>query len=333
MRVNLFLLVNNLINVVQQSDGKQLKPVKSKILFSFDIRKLVFDADERCFEECRAQSRYYTLFEDDQEYAKKTNGCINGDDGTTGKCEYNQSLKDNNVTVDIDDYGVRYDAAKTIKIPGTEYVSLYGKSITSALIRMTRRALIESTDCVLTQKVVLNRTDFNLSRMLMKGSTCGVPVNIGNQEILVKNKLGSGAYGIVVSCSTISAPTENIAMKIQKESRSLAWEHEILEKIDRRRRETMSTDETVESPNFPQPLTLTLYSNGATMSMTAASSTGLNMLDIVYAHDGSVPELLAIYYTSRMLKCLESLHLNANILVRFCVICVNCFAILEMIRL
>jgi hypothetical protein len=35
----------------------------------------------------------------------------------------------------------------------------------------------------------------------------------------------------------------------------------------------------------------------------------------VNAHNRSVPELLAIYYTSRMLKCLEQLHLKAKILV------------------
>ena len=52
--------------------------------------------------------------------------------------------------------------------------------------------------------------------------------------------------------------------------------------------------------------------------MTAASTSGMNLIDVVNTYRkvvGNVPELVAIYYTSRMLKHLESLHQDGQVLV------------------
>jgi hypothetical protein len=52
--------------------------------------------------------------------------------------------------------------------------------------------------------------------------------------------------------------------------------------------------------------------------MTAGSHSGMNLIDVVNTYKkimGNVPELIAIYYTSRMLKHLETLHQNGRVLV------------------
>ena len=52
--------------------------------------------------------------------------------------------------------------------------------------------------------------------------------------------------------------------------------------------------------------------------MTAASDSGMTLIDVVNTYKkimGNVPELVAIYYTSRMLRHLESLHQDGKVLV------------------
>jgi hypothetical protein len=56
--------------------------------------------------------------------------------------------------------------------------------------------------------------------------------------------------------------------------------------------------------------------------MTAGSDSGMTLIDVVNTYKkitGNVPELLAIYYTSRMLKHLELLHRYGKVLVSSCV--------------
>lgn len=200
---------------------------------------------------------------------------------------------------------------------GIDYATLHGKNITTALINMTRRALVQSKQSNLNAKIVLNRVKFPLPRGLQKRFKQDAKIDIGGQEIIVKNKLGSGSYGTVILCSLLSSPQNNIAMKVQEEPRSLAWEYEILNKIENRIKKQIGRGNRKESYNaaFPAALTFTMFSDGATMGMTPGSCTGLNLLDIVNTHKGSVPELLAIHYTSRMLKHIETLHLKAKVLV------------------
>merc|ERR1712113_1194938 len=65
---------------------------------------------------------------------------------------------------------------------------------------------------------------------------------------------------------------------------------------------------------YPSPLSFVAFKDGGVLGMTAGSSSGLNLVDIVNIHRGSVPELIAIYYTSRMLLYLEFLHASGKIL-------------------
>jgi len=162
-----------------------------------------------------------------------------------------------------------------------------------------------------------------LPKGLKKISTKGMfKVSIGDQNLVVKNRLGSGVYGTVILCSISSSTIENFALKVQTGYvDTLAWEYNVLERV--RHRLQYSTNSRVKrkgnknveyNSTVPRALSFAVFSDGAVMGMTCASETGLNLLDIVNAHKGSVPELLAIHYTSKMLKHLETLHLRAKIL-------------------
>ena len=67
-----------------------------------------------------------------------------------------------------------------------------------------------------------------------------------------------------------------------------------------------------QSPSSPSAISALIF------SMTAASNSGMTLIDAVNTYKkavGNVPELIAIYYTSRMLKHLESLHQDGQVLV------------------
>jgi hypothetical protein len=52
--------------------------------------------------------------------------------------------------------------------------------------------------------------------------------------------------------------------------------------------------------------------------MTAASDSGMTLIDVVNTYKkimGNVPELVSIYFTSRMLNHLETLHQSGRVLV------------------
>ena len=87
-------------------------------------------------------------------------------------------------------------------------------------------------------------------------------------------------------------------------------EFEVLNKINRRLQSSHL------SCVFPAATHLIGFSNGAIMGLTAASSTGMTLLDLVNVYNRSVPEVLALHYTTRMLKHIETLHVAAKILVR-----------------
>ena len=104
-------------------------------------------------------------------------------------------------------------------------------------------------------------------------------------------------------------------MKSQTMSDSLAWEYEILLKLQER----VGTKKNHQYP-FPAPHSFLSLQDGSVMTMSPASMTGLTLLDLVNNYKTSVnhsvvPEILAIYYASRMLHAIEILHHRGNILV------------------
>jgi hypothetical protein len=135
-----------------------------------------------------------------------------------------------------------------------------------------------------------------------------------NARFVVKHELGRGAFGIVLLCSREAEGVEDhVALKIQSPTDCLVHEFRMLSILAER---VQQDDRHL----YPLPLNFFSYGNGGLLSMTSASSSGLNLVDLTNLHqkvEGSpVPELLALYYTSRMLQHMETLHNEGRMMVR-----------------
>jgi hypothetical protein len=137
-----------------------------------------------------------------------------------------------------------------------------------------------------------------------KASTQGQQISVGSKTGVVRHELGRGSYGVVVLL-------DSIAVKAQSPTDCLAWEYLLLTRLEERMQHQQ------EVP-FPGPLAFVTLADGAMLSMTAGSSTGMNLVDLsnVYRikEGGTVPELVALHYTARMLKHMEALHWHGKIL-------------------
>eukprot|EP00559_Dactyliosolen_fragilissimus_P004636 CAMPEP_0184860566 /NCGR_PEP_ID=MMETSP0580-20130426/5433_1 /TAXON_ID=1118495 /ORGANISM="Dactyliosolen fragilissimus" /LENGTH=922 /DNA_ID=CAMNT_0027357717 /DNA_START=75 /DNA_END=2840 /DNA_ORIENTATION=+ len=201
-----------------------------------------------------------------------------------------------------------------------EYAKMHDNQLVDAL-----KKLLKTNDHL----TIYDRQSELLPKSLCKGAKLGTIIDMGGCELEVKNELGTGAYGTVLLCSSLdnsSFSGQDIALKFQKPTGSLAFEYEILKTIEKRnseyeesliktrfsRRKTKS--KSISYHQFPKALSFIGFKNGGILGMTAGSSSGVNLIDIVNIHHFSVPELIAIYYTSRMLMHLETLHFCCNIL-------------------
>ena len=148
----------------------------------------------------------------------------------------------------------------------------------------------------LLRKSFANRTEIDLS---------------GGETFTIVNELGRGVYGVVLLCNDDEGHSD--AIKIQAPIGTLAHEYSLLLRIEKR----VSPDPSGFYP-FPRSRALYAFSEGGLFSMTAASDSGMTLIDVVNTYKkimGNVPELVAIYYTSRMLRHLESLHQDGKVLV------------------
>ena len=163
-----------------------------------------------------------------------------------------------------------------------------------------------------TRNTIHCHVDQPLPRCLSKVTKKGGTVKIDGMDCNVKYKLGSGSYGTVFLCE--SNEDERFALKVQRPPHlgCLAWEFRVMEKL-KRRLSTHSREGDVYE--FPTARSISVFSDGAALQMTAGSHSGLNLLDVVNFHKGNIPELIAIHYTHRMLCHLETLHLTGKFLV------------------
>lgn len=186
------------------------------------------------------------------------------------------------------------------------YLSLHQKNMRNALLSLSKKKDLHGTNEDIHCSPFVAKINSNLPTGLMGNFKNNKTLCLANEEYIMLNKLGKGTFGTVILCSSSK---HQIAVKVQKEVDSLAWEFEVLNKINNR----------LQSPHpsclFPATTHLIAFSNGATMGLTAASSTGMNLLDVVNVYNCSVPEVLALHYTTRMLKHIETLHVSAKVLV------------------
>lgn len=138
----------------------------------------------------------------------------------------------------------------------------------------------------------------------------GATIKVGHCEGTVKRELGRGVYGVVALLDR--GDSQEIAIKAQSPAGCLAHEYEILRSIEDR------VGEDDKKQSFPRALSFLYFADGALLGMTAASASGLNLIDLVNIytkHGERIPEILALHYTARMLVHIEALHWKAKILV------------------
>jgi hypothetical protein len=152
-------------------------------------------------------------------------------------------------------------------------------------------------------------------------SAKGSKITLGDKTGFVKEELGRGSYGKVVLIESKEEDDDDVnvaALKAQAPLNCLALEYVILKAIQER-------VEPHCRAHFPYPRALSFVSlaNGGLLGMTHGSQSGLNLVDLANVYkmkEGvSVPELVVIHYTIRMLKHIEALHWHGKILVSFLV--------------
>jgi hypothetical protein len=149
-----------------------------------------------------------------------------------------------------------------------------------------------------------------------KQTTSNTEVTVGKHTGIVHKELGRGVYGVIflMNISTLE-DNQDVAIKVQSPTGSLAWEHEILQRLERR----FCGHSGRNSFPFPRPLSLVSLSDGGIMSMSAASKSGLNLVDLSNFYKlklgETVPEVIALHYTSTALRIIEELHWHGKILV------------------
>jgi hypothetical protein len=142
-------------------------------------------------------------------------------------------------------------------------------------------------------------------------------VQIGKHSGVVNCELGRGAYGVVALMDVhedAGVGADTIAVKAQSPTDCLAWECEILRRLEDRTKVNKSGAYV-----FPRPLSFISLADGGILSMTSGSKTGLNLVDLANVYKlklgEHVPEIITLHYVSRMLRHLEQLHWHGKILV------------------
>jgi len=135
--------------------------------------------------------------------------------------------------------------------------------------------------------------------------------------LVLRKELGRGAYGRVVLMNTPdSLHCSTVAIKVQSPTGSLAWEYTVLQRLERRILHDGKQDFDYA---YPRPVSFISLADGGLLSMSAASETGFTLVDLSNFYKlkvgSTVPELLALHYTSIALRIIEQLHWHGKILV------------------
>lgn len=197
-----------------------------------------------------------------------------------------------------------------------DYAKVYKDSVQSAIRCFKGNSVShfpaqpELTGILAQNNVIYDLQEHALPRPLKRQQMApGVEITVHHSSAKVVAELGRGSFGIVALLK--SDESETIAVKSQAPVDCLAHEFDLLRKAkDRIGKRRLF---------FPDPLSLVFFADGALLTMSAVSKSGLNLIDLVNIYtlrDESVPEILVLYYTSIMLSYIETLHWKAKILVR-----------------
>lgn len=229
---------------------------------------------------------------------------------------------------DISHIAPSEDTTMTIRFPqggAIDYLSLHHRNMTDSVNRVKLNASGSLPDAKSLSNALSSRLmnydlpTHVLPRPLKRGTfQPGTQLTLGCSTATVDRELGRGAYGVVVLLKDAGQfNTGAIAVKSQSPIGCLAWEYEILKKVEDRVRK--SSQQVAGRLPFPSALSFVSVADGAMLAMSAGSRSGLNIVDLVnvYAKLGEqVPEIVALHYTARMLHHLGVLHWHAKVMVR-----------------
>ncbi|KAG7364896.1 Mad3/BUB1 homology region 1 domain containing protein [Nitzschia inconspicua] len=210
----------------------------------------------------------------------------------------------------------------TAQVPATEYKIVHDHDVVMSLRRLQTTSTVTTDNrAPLSTLLVTKGQAFHLPSIALPKQLCrkrtivDAEISVGKHSGIVRKELGRGAYGIIFLMD-IAGGTKNhdLAIKVQSPTDSLAWEFEILKRLESRFPSKM----TNYSYSFPRPFSIVSLADGGIMSMSAASKTGLNLVDLSNFYKlklgEMVPEVVAMHYTSITLRIVEELHWHGMVL-------------------
>jgi hypothetical protein len=206
----------------------------------------------------------------------------------------------------------------------SEYNMSHNHDVNMALRRLQTTATVTSdSSAPLSTLLVSKGKAFHLPRVTLpkklfrKSVVSETEIMLGKHVGKIRKELGRGAYGIIFLMEISSGQQQHdLAIKVQSQTDSLAWEFEVLKRLESR----FPMDAVHLKYSFPRPFSIVSLADGGIMSMSAASKSGLNLVDLSNFYKLKfgevVPEIVALHYTSVALKIVEELHWDGMILVR-----------------
>lgn len=212
--------------------------------------------------------------------------------------------------------------SKEEELSAIDYANTHERDTKKALRHLQTSSSVASNSRAPLLSLLTNQgRTFHLPHVLLprefraKHLSGNTQVVVGKHSGLVSKELGRGAYGVVVLMDVEDKDqSDTIAVKAQSPTDCLAWEYEVLRRLEDRVASKQSGEYS-----FPRALSFISLADGGILSMTAGSKSGLNLVDLSNAYriklGEPVPELVTFHYTSRMLRHLEILHWHGKILV------------------
>lgn len=202
-----------------------------------------------------------------------------------------------------------------------DYTNVHQHDIQTALRSVQSTSIVApNAQAPLPSLLMQRKKKFHLPNILLpkklrrKQLPSNTRVSLGEHLGLLEKELGRGTYGFVALMNVVDKKRNSkIAIKVQSSIDSLSWELEILQRLEERLSESK-----IFVSSFPRPLSFISVADGALMSLSAASNSGLNLVDLSNFYRmklrETVPELIALHYTSQMMKTIEVLHCHGQIL-------------------
>jgi len=210
----------------------------------------------------------------------------------------------------------RVSVKKTL--PAFEYQKVHNHDVQMALRRLQTSSMVaaDSRTPLFSLLVPKSKAYYFpacvLPKQLRKSRlTINTEIAVGKHSGILTKVLGNGAYGRIF---LMNGTNGKIAIKVQSPTDCLAWEYEILQRLEKR----ILSRSRCYTFWFPRPFAFLQVADGAILSMSAVSDSGLNLVDLSNFYKlklgQTVPEIIALHYTSVALRIVEELHWHGKIL-------------------